>query len=170
MLSEVDKHGRRRRTDRRMTRWAPVIFSWTRTRSRTKIILRTKIVKSTYSFCLHTKRFGTQFKAFPTEWFLAVVCCCWLLKQGQSVFRSNPMLCSALISLNIPTLVKCFPWAGTADACVPSTRTLSTRSRSGQCAGVTGLCRVHLFSLWPFDWRPQKSHDKIGGNARISAS
>jgi len=65
-------------------------------------------------------------------------------------------------------LVKFFPWARTADACVPSTHILSTRS--DQCAGVTGLCRAHLFSMWPFDWRPQKSHDKIAGNALISAS
>jgi len=52
----------------------------------------------------------------------------------------------------------------TADACVyPRPASLASIDR---CAGVTGLCRVHLFSVWPFDWRPQKLHEKIARNAR----
>ena len=34
-------------------------------------------------------------------------------------------------------------------------------SRSDQRAGFTGRCWAHLFSVWPFDGRPQKSHEKI---------
>jgi len=37
-------------------------------------------------------------------------------------------------------------------------------------AAVSGPCRARLLSPWPYDWRPQKSHDKITGNTHISAS
>jgi len=43
------------------------------------------------------------------------------------------------------------------------------RKKLDPCPGIAGLCWAHFFSLWPSYRRLQKSHDKVFGDACISA-